>query len=77
MRESNFVFLHQFLDCRIRLMFVFHEKELIFLFLKYYKINLLKMQLKQVKEYLDEDNEIATLQKAIRERKDKRKSYQK
>ena len=38
-----------------------------------------KSQLKQiVKEYLDIDNEIATLQKAIKEKeKIKRKSYQK
>ena len=37
-----------------------------------------KMQLKQiVKEYLDIDNEIATLQKAIRERKDKKEKLSK
>ncbi len=37
-----------------------------------------KMQLKQiVKEYLDIDNEIATLQKAIKERKDKKEKLSK
>ena len=37
-----------------------------------------KSQLKQiVKEYLDIDNEIATLQKAIRERKDKKEKLSK
>ena len=35
-----------------------------------------KNQLKQVvKEYLDIDNEISTLQKALKERKEKKKNY--
>ena len=35
-----------------------------------------KTQLKQiVKEYLDIDNEISTLQKALRERKEKKRNY--